>query len=89
MREFVLSGAIAYVVIAVMVVEAVVLLAYRKRTGRGIPHGALVANLMAGAGIILALQAALLGWAWPWIMAFLTLSFAAHLADLRNRWHAG
>ena len=69
-----------------MALEGIALIAYRRATGRGIEPGALIANLIAGGGLLLALRAALTGYGLPVIGACLCLSFAGHLADLQKRW---
>lgn len=42
-------------------------------------------RLLPGALMLLALRAALVGLAWPWIALALAASFPAHLADLARR----
>jgi hypothetical protein len=74
------------VVLALMLVEGIVLVAYRRLTGRGIAPIAVVANLAAGGGLLLAFRAAVGGWGAPAIAACMALSFAAHLTDLQRRW---
>ena len=46
----------------------------------------MLAFLLAGACLLLALRAALVGASWPWVAAPLAGAFAAHLADLGLRW---
>ncbi|MDH7975447.1 hypothetical protein QH494_24945 [Sphingomonas sp. AR_OL41] len=46
---------------------------------------AAVLRLLPGALMMVALGAALRGAPWPWVALALTLSFPAHLADLRRR----
>lgn len=51
----------------------------------GWSKGTATLRLLPGALMMLALRAALTGLGWPWIAAWLALSFPAHLADLRRR----
>jgi hypothetical protein len=73
-------------ILVFMVLEGVVLIAYHWSTGRGIAPVALIANLLAGGGILLALRATLSGWGVGAVAACMALSFAAHLTDLQRRW---
>jgi len=86
MREFFTSGRIADLIVLLMVVEGVLLIAYRRRTGRGIAGRALWGNLASGACLLLALRGALVGAHWTWIALALAGALVAHLADLRCRW---
>jgi hypothetical protein len=43
-------------------------------------------SLLAGAGLLLALRAALTASGWTSIAAYLGLALVAHLADLARRW---
>jgi hypothetical protein len=81
-----MSGAATIDAILVLVaLEGLALTAYRHWSGRGPALVPLVANLAAGACLLLALRAALTGGgfeAWsPWLGA----SFIAHSVDLRAR----
>ena len=69
MEEFFRSGLVADVILAVMIAEASLLLVYRKLTGRGLAAADLVAMLLAGACLVLALRAALTGAQWPVVAA--------------------
>lgn len=81
-------GALIVDAIAVFVVlEAFVLLVYRRTTGRGPGARVLLPNLAAGLGLLLALSAALHG-AWVWIAPALAAAGIAHALDLRARWRA-
>jgi hypothetical protein len=73
------NGLAVDIVLAVLLVEAVILLR------RGAPARPLLLALLPGALILLALRAALGGWGWPLIALFLTLSLPVHLADLAQR----
>ncbi len=86
MNEFITSGRAIDLILAMVVVEALALLAYRRITGRGIAAPDLIANLLAGAGLMLALRGALAGAGWPWIAVCMSAALLAHLADLWRRW---
>lgn len=84
LRELIVSGRIADIILAVMALEAVAILGLmRPRTPTTII--ALAGNLIGGAGLVLALRAALTGAEWPWIAGSLLLSMAGHVADLATR----
>ncbi len=73
------SGHAVDIVLAVLVAEALVLLA-RRRDAAGV-----VLALLPGGLILLALRAALIGAAWPWIALPLAASLPVHLLDVRRR----
>ncbi len=73
------SGHAVDIVLAVMLVEAIALIA------RGRAATTVVFALLPGALMLLALRGALVGAAWPWIALALGASFPVHLADLRPR----
>lgn len=76
---FFASGHAADFVLAVLAVEAVILL----RAGRGLAD---VLLLLVPAGLMmLGLRGALVGAAWPWIALPLAASFPVHIADLLRR----
>jgi hypothetical protein len=82
------NGRIVDLILALVVVEAVVLLTYRSITGRGLPAGGLVYNLLAGSFLLLALRSALLASPWAWTAAWLAAALISHLADLAQRWRS-
>lgn len=88
MQDFFNSGRVADVILAVMIVEALLLLVYRKATGRGMAPADVASMLLAGACVVLALRAALTGSHWPVVASFLIAALAAHLTDLYRRWSA-
>jgi hypothetical protein len=88
MGELFASGRVADLIVAVMVIEAVALLAFHHRTGRGIAPASLLSNLAAGLFLVLALRGALVGSS-PAVIGLLLLGgLAAHLLDLRQRWRS-
>ena len=86
MGELFAGGRIVDLILAFMVLEALVLLVWRRRTGHGIAPLDLVASLLAGALLLLALRFALAGIAWPAIAACLAAALGAHVWDLARRW---
>lgn len=80
------SGRVVDLVLALVAAEAALLAWHRRRTGRGVPVAELLAFLGAGACLLLALRAALVGASWVWVAAALAGAGAAHLVDLRLRW---
>ncbi|MDR7036329.1 MULTISPECIES: hypothetical protein [Methylobacterium] len=85
MAEWVTSGRIVDLILALVALEALALLAYRARTGRGPAPPAILCNLGSGAALMLALRAGLTGAAWWQIAACLALALVAHLGDLALR----
>ncbi len=83
MSEFFTSGRAIDFVLVVVALEVLVLLIFRERTGFS-PLD-LVAQLLAGAMLLLALRFALMGAAWWWTALALSASFPAHLFDLLRR----
>lgn len=72
--------------LALVVVEAVGLIALAWRTGRGVPPRSLAATLAAGGLILLAWRLSLAEAWWGWVALALAGAFGAHLADLALRW---
>jgi hypothetical protein len=85
-RNWLESAGIADIALMLMVLEAIVLPWWRRRTGNGPEVFDLLWNLASGGCLLLALRAALLKAGWPWIALALLAALAAHLADLRRRW---
>lgn len=73
------SGHAVDIVLAVILLEAIVLVA------RGRPVVGVALALLPGALMLLAVRAALTGAGWPWIALALAASFPVHLLDLRRR----
>ena len=87
MRDWLASTGVANTVIAIAMFEAILLLGYRWRTGRGIAASKLLPNLCAGLLLMLGVRAALAGAAWPWLPVFLVSAGLAHMLDVRMRWN--
>jgi hypothetical protein len=84
--ELFLSGRIVDLILGLVVIEAVLLLVYHRRTGAGLGFAQLAPNLLSGAALLLAVRFALVEAAWEWVAASLLLALLAHLVDLRQRW---
>ena len=80
------SQTLVDVAIAITVLEAIVLWILGRRSGGGIATRALLANVGAGLFLMLAVRAALVGAAWPWLAALFAAAGASHVADLVTRW---
>jgi hypothetical protein len=77
---FFTSGHAVDLVLAVMAVEALILIFVKKRRPLTV-----VLTILPGAAMMLALRAALTGAGWQMIAIWLTVSLPLHLADLRHR----
>jgi hypothetical protein len=84
MSPLIHNGAMADVVVAALIVEAVVLVVLRSRF-RHLQVFDIAAMLGAGLFLALALRSALTGAGWQWIALFLGAAFAAHLLDVRRQ----
>src|SRR3954447_3872193 len=86
MAELFASGHIIDLILGLIVAEAIALALWRRRFGTGPGLSGMAATLASGAGLLLAVRAALVGAAWEWIAAPLLGSLLAHGADLYGRW---
>jgi hypothetical protein len=87
MTEALIAGGTAIdAILGLVVLEALALLALRRRTGRGPAPGELLCFLAAGFALLLALRAALGAWGAGAIAAALLAALAAHLGFLVLRW---
>ena len=86
MDEFFASGRVADLLLGLMALEAALFGGYHRLTGRGPPLPGLLANLGAGACLLLALRAILTGVGWQVAALCLLGALILHLADLRARW---
>jgi hypothetical protein len=75
-------------ILVFMLVEAIVLIIVRKKTGHGLGSLDLFLSLAAGAALLLALRAALIGATWIPVAVWLIVALPAHLWDLRRRWRS-
>ena len=88
LQQLVSSGRVVDLIIGFMMIEALMLYLYHRRTSLGPALADIVAMLLAGLCLLLALRAALTGADWLWVAACLAASLVAHLVDLRRRWWA-
>jgi hypothetical protein len=88
MSDFVLNERWIDAILGLVILEGLLLVAWRARTSRGPRPGPLVANLLAGGFILLALRVAISGGSLIWIGTCLALSLIAHLVDLVSRWES-
>ncbi|MEL7538759.1 MAG: hypothetical protein AAFZ58_01990 [Pseudomonadota bacterium] len=86
MQQLIESGRIVDVMLVFVVLEIVVLVTYRARTGHGIPPLPLLLNIGAGGSLMLALGASLKGFGWQVVAGLLIAALVFHVADLRQRW---
>jgi hypothetical protein len=88
MSDFVLSGHIVDLILAVLVAELLTAAFWRRRGDVRARIATLGIAALPGAFLLLALRAALNGAGWAWIALWLAASFPAHLLDLWRRPHA-
>ena len=86
MTEWITSGRAIDLILLMVLVEAIALATYRWKTGRGIAGLDLLANLLAGVCLMLAVRGALAGAGWQWIAVCMSAALLAHLVDLWRRW---
>ncbi len=87
MAAFLSDAWIVDAIIALVAIEAVVLVLWRTRTGGGLPIAEIIANLSSGAALLLALRMALAG-ASTSVLALLSVALIAHVGHLASRWEA-
>jgi hypothetical protein len=80
------SGLIVDGVIGFMAIEWIVLILVRNQGRPVFKPGALLVTLGAGAGLLLALRAALRGGPTPIVALWLVVALGFHVADLAMRW---
>lgn len=77
------SGHVVDLALGLLLAEAAALAVLRRPAlGRAVPF------LVAGACLLLALRAALVGAWWGWVALWLACGGVAHGFDLRSRWRA-
>jgi hypothetical protein len=86
MSELFASGRIVDLILALMAAQGAALWIHHARTGRGIPPGEFIPHFVAGAALMLALRAALVGEPWTVVGAWLAASLVAHVVELARRW---
>ena len=74
------------IAISFITLEALLLWAFHKLTGRGLALEDCMLTILSGACLMLALRCALTPDGWPGMALFLIAAGIAHGTDLRNRW---
>lgn len=77
---------LVHAVIALTVLEGLGLYVFHRATGRGLPPGAYMLNLVSGLALMLALRSSLAGQIMVVTMGWLAAAGAAHGTDLWRRW---
>ncbi len=80
------SGWLVNGVIALTLLEAAALLAYRRLSGRGIAPVDWALNLVSGLCLMLAVRSALMGTGWQVAAMWLSAAGLAHGVDMFSRW---
>ena len=88
LAELYQSGRVVDLILGFVVLEALFIFLYHRRSGRGLAPAKLLNLLVPGACLLLALRAALAGAAWPLMAFWLLAALVSHLVDLRQRWRA-
>lgn len=73
------SGRAVDLVLGFMALEAIILIAMKRRALT------VILTILPGAAMMFALRAAITGAGWQWVAIWLTVSLPLHLADLRHR----
>lgn len=89
MAELFESGRVVDLILALTALEAAALLAVRHFTARGVESASLIATLLAGGFLLLALRSAFENSGWIFTALFLLAALLAHVADLSLRWDRG
>ncbi len=85
MTELAAGPWMADLALALLAVEAAAVWALGRRRPGWPSLSEIAPFLLAGAGLLVALRAALAGWDWRWIGAALAASGVAHAVDLARR----
>ncbi len=83
--ELFATGRIVDIILVLVVMEGLALWLWHRRTGRGLATGDILACLLPGACVFVALRLALVDTPWPWIALCLAAALAAHLTDVGRR----
>ena len=86
LAQFVASGDVALLALAVLVVETLVIVAWRAHEPAAPPTLDFVLAALPGACLMLALYCALVGGDWPALLACVSLALVTHVADVARRW---
>jgi hypothetical protein len=80
------SGRLVELIVLLMLLEAGVLLLWRRRSGGAVPAAGVLAMIGAGICLMLALRAALTGAGAASVGVWLLMALVAHVGDLAARW---
>ncbi len=80
------DGTLITLILAGMLAEAALLVAYHRVTGRGIAPSRFLLNLCSGMGLLLAMRLLLAGAWWGWTSLSLLAALAFHVGDLVRLW---
>ena len=86
MDEFFASGRSIQLVLALIGVEAIVLMVLWRMRRCPLPPLSTLLILAPGTCLLLAAHAAVVGASWAWISSLFLLALVIHLVDLRQRW---
>lgn len=85
MAELFATGRIVDLIIGFTVLEGIALMAWRRRSGRGLATADVLSMLLPGMCLLLALRCTMTDAWWGWTAACLLASLVTHLADLGRR----
>lgn len=83
--ELFATGRVVDRILVLMLIESIALILIGRKARRRMSAAQVLVNLGAGAALLLAPRAALLGSPWQWISPWLVAALVAHLLDLRYR----
>lgn len=86
MGELFASGRVVDCILVFMAIESLGLIVVHRLRRSGPSPRELIVSLSAGAALLLALRAAVVGSHWPVVALWLVVALIAHLSDLRLRW---
>lgn len=85
MEQLFADGSVVDLIIGFMALESAALLGYRKISGTGLRTCDVLALMLPGLFLLLALKEALIGASWRMVATFLLAALIAHLGDLWRR----
>ena len=88
MSDLFASGRLVDLILLIVAIEAVVLIVYWHKTGKGIAPRNLLPNLIAGALLLLALRLTLAQAGWMAICGCLAAAGVANVIDIMRRWRS-
>ena len=80
------SGALVGGIVALIVIEACILVWRHRTTGIGAPPSVVLPNLLAGATLMLGMQLAIWDQVYPGVFICLTVAGLCHSLEYRNHW---